>query len=124
MYVAPVSLFLSSFFHFTYFCTDVILRTTSTLSALLINAALLSIDCTAPRIPGTVIRKVWLDALSPAPASLAPLPLQTAVVHPAYNNLIPIPALRERLLLAQNVIDGMIPDLKLPGILSLVPTAV
>lgn len=53
--------------------------------------------------------KIWLNELSPAPPSLLPLPLQTIIAHSPYVDLIPIPALRERLLLAQHIIDCKIP---------------
>lgn len=84
---------------------DIVLHTISTLSALLTNGALLAIDCSTGRNAGTKIAKIWVNPLTPAPPSLLPLPLQNAVPHLPYVDLIPIPALRERLLLALHIID-------------------
>ena len=92
----------------TYTVLDLLLQTISTPSALLTNGALLSIDCATGRNAGTKTFKIWVDPFVAAPPSLLPLELQNTVPHLPYVDILPIPALRERILLAQHVINGNI----------------
>ncbi|RFU36257.1 hypothetical protein B7463_g76, partial [Scytalidium lignicola] len=78
----------------------ILLHSTSTIGAILANAAVLHIDCSRRLGPG-----IFVQPHFPAPPSLAPLSLQTVIPHPPYIDLIPIPPLRERLLIANDTID-------------------
>ncbi|KAH8810662.1 hypothetical protein F5884DRAFT_258369 [Xylogone sp. PMI_703] len=78
-----------------------LLRATSTISALLANAAVLHIDCSRRLGPGIFVQPHLL-----VPPSLTPLTLQSTVPHHPYVDLIPIPPLRERLLVASDAVDG------------------
>jgi hypothetical protein len=82
------------------------LHTVSTVRALLANASVLSISCTLPA-SGRHTPSIFLSMFSLTPPSLSPLPLQTSKPHYPYLDLIPIPALRERLLIAHDLVDGM-----------------
>ena len=81
-----------------------------TLFALLSNCKILGIDCPAKRKGDPMTLKIWMNPLSSGPISLLPTPLQNVVPHSPYVDLIPIPTLREKLLAAQNLVNGKIPS--------------
>ncbi|CZR69927.1 uncharacterized protein PAC_19828 [Phialocephala subalpina] len=77
-----------------------VLQTTRTLTAMLYNASLLNIACSEVRG-----RSIFVVDNAPTPPSLAPVPLQTSFPHWPYVDVIPLPALRNKLLQAHDLID-------------------
>lgn len=67
---------------------------------MLANAAVLNIDCSRRLGNGIHVNPFML-----APSALAPIPLQSVIPHAPYLDLIPIPSLRERLIVAKDVFE-------------------
>ncbi|KAG4433049.1 hypothetical protein IFR05_011467 [Cadophora sp. M221] len=81
---------------------SIVVRALGTLSALLLNASVLQIDCR--KIRG---RQIYIPPYITTPATLAPTPLQTTTPHLPYVDIIPFSAIRDRLLQSQHIIDGV-----------------
>ncbi|KUJ08160.1 uncharacterized protein LY89DRAFT_691066 [Mollisia scopiformis] len=77
-----------------------VLQTTHTITAMLFNASLLNIACSNVRG-----RSIFIPTTLATPSSLAPTPLQLTLPHWPYIDIIPLPALRNKLLQAHELID-------------------
>lgn len=80
----------------------IIVRALGTLSALLLNASILQIDCT--NIRG---HQIYIPENLSTPTALTPTPLQTNTPHFPYVDLIPFPSIRDRILQSQHIINGV-----------------
>ncbi|CZT10561.1 uncharacterized protein RAG0_14995 [Rhynchosporium agropyri] len=78
-----------------------IIQTVGTLSALLVNASILQINC--HNIRGL---QIHIPINLYTPAALKHTSLQMSTPHLPYIDLIPFPSIRDRLLRSQDVIDG------------------
>ncbi|PVH86379.1 hypothetical protein DL98DRAFT_602101 [Cadophora sp. DSE1049] len=81
----------------------IVIRALGTLSALLLNATILHIDCHKE------IRshEIYIPPTLSTPSALTPTPLQAMIPHLPYVDLIPFPSIRDRLLQSQHVISGV-----------------
>lgn len=77
-----------------------IVQRTHTITAMLFNASLLNIACSGVRG-----RSIFIPPTLSTPQSLAPVPLQLTLPHWPYVDIIPLPALRSKLLQAHDIID-------------------
>ncbi|KAF8856182.1 hypothetical protein BDZ45DRAFT_692032 [Acephala macrosclerotiorum] len=78
----------------------IVLQTTRTLTAMLYNASLLKIACSQVRG-----RSIFIPSSLSTPISLSPTPLQLSLPHWPYIDILPLPALRNKLLQAHDLID-------------------
>ncbi|KAL2062117.1 hypothetical protein VTL71DRAFT_6383 [Oculimacula yallundae] len=78
-----------------------IIQTMGTLSALLLNASILQIDCHTIRG-----RQIYIPNNIHSPSTLTPTLLQTRMPHLPYVDLIPFPSIRDNILRSQDVING------------------
>ncbi|KAH7390109.1 hypothetical protein BKA64DRAFT_757149 [Cadophora sp. MPI-SDFR-AT-0126] len=81
----------------------IVVRALGTLSALLLNAAILHIDCHKE------IRshEIHIPPTLTTPSALTPTHLQATTPHLPYVDLIPFPSVRDRMLRSQHVISGV-----------------
>lgn len=77
-----------------------LLHSTSTVAAMLANSAILGIPCDRPLDPS-----IFIHIFAAAPPSLMPTALQSTIPHYPYLDILPIPALRNKLLKANDIID-------------------
>ncbi|KAH7312126.1 hypothetical protein BKA65DRAFT_518259 [Rhexocercosporidium sp. MPI-PUGE-AT-0058] len=80
----------------------IVVRALGTLSALLLNASVLQIDCT--EIRG---RQIYIPPDISTSTTLTPTSFQTTTPHLPYVDLIPFSPIRNRLLESQNFINGV-----------------
>jgi len=81
----------------------IIVRALGTLSALLLNGAILQIDCHKE----THTRDIYIPHTLSAPSALKPTALQTVTPHLPYVDLIPFPTVRDKLLQSQHMISAV-----------------
>lgn len=78
----------------------ILLHSTSTIAAMLMNAKILSVPCDRPQG-----QRIFVSEHTITPPSLAPTLLQSTLPHFPYLDLLPIPAFRTNLLKSNEIID-------------------
>lgn len=78
----------------------ILFHSTSTIAAMLANSAILGIPCDRPSNPG-----IFIHSTVVCPPALMPTALQSLIPHYPYLDIIPIPALRNKLLKANDIIE-------------------